>query len=149
MSRRRLSRDFLRLPGDTRRVPLYVKCMIKNIETETGQIVAISNEPNGQPRCRGSHAPALPPVTFRSAQDPMAGSGGRRPPAGNGAPGSRYAQKASVFRLCCKIPIINLSELVRGFAIMKAARCVRAGWCGRERPVRHRLSDLETSECIK
>jgi hypothetical protein len=33
---------------------------------------------------------------------------------------SECAQKAHVFRLSCKIPIINLSELVRGFAIMKA-----------------------------
>jgi hypothetical protein len=31
-------------------------------------------------------------------------------------------KKAHVFRLCCKIPIINLSELVPGFAIMKADR---------------------------
>jgi hypothetical protein len=37
-------------------------------------------------------------------------------------PDAKCAQIARVFRLRCKIPIINLSELVRGFAIMKAVR---------------------------
>ena len=31
-------------------------------------------------------------------------------------------KNARVFRLCCKIPIINLSEPVGGFAMVKAAR---------------------------
>jgi hypothetical protein len=34
----------------------------------------------------------------------------------------RMREKARVFGLCCKIPIINLSEPVGGFAMMKAAR---------------------------
>jgi len=70
-----------------------------------------------------SRAPALLPFIFSvgggfdsRAPDGSFGSKSRSPLAIN------CAQKAGVFRLCCKIPIINLSEFVRGFAIMKAER---------------------------
>jgi hypothetical protein len=38
----------------------------------------------------------------------------------------RMLEKAHIFRLCCKIPIINLSEPARGFAKMKAVRWIGA-----------------------
>ena len=39
---------------------------------------------------------------------------------------SGCSKKAHIFRLCCKIPIINLSEPARGFAKMKAVRWIGA-----------------------
>jgi hypothetical protein len=68
--------------------------------------------------------------------------------AGETRNGQNARKKAHVFRLCCKIPIINLSELVRGFAIMKAGAVVQ-GATGATNPCVNGCFDLETSECIK
>ena len=59
---------------------------------------------------------------------------------------SGCAKKAHVFRLSCKIPIINLSEPVGGFAMMKAARWPVQDDAGAAGPCVTGCSDLELSD---